>query len=375
VSKLNDKRIIPIARPLIGDEEIKAVIRVLKSGMLAQGKEVEMFEKEFAEYIGVDYAVAVCNGTVALDLALKCLEIRPGDEVITTPFTFIASANCILFQGARPVFADINERTFNIDPDSILEKITDRTKAIIPVHLYGHPAEMSAIMEIAEDHKLYVIEDCAQAHGAEYRGKKVGSIGTAGCFSFYPTKNMTTGEGGMITTNDRKIYNKAKLLRDHGQTRKYHHEILGYNYRMTNIAAAMGRVQLKKLEMWLKIRERNAKILINEIRKIRGLIPPYVEPHVRHAWHQFVIRVTNEFPLTRDELAHALENHGIQTAIHYPKPIHLQPLYQNLGYDKNECPAAIKVSKEVLSLPVHPAVSLDDIKYMVKTLRELATGK
>ena len=249
---------IPIAKPLIEEEEINAVIEVLKSGMLAHGKEVEAFEREFADYLGIKHSIAVANGTTALDVALKSLKIGPGDEVITTPFTFIASSNSILFQGAKPVFADIDPKTFNLDPNDVLEKINKKTRAIVVVHLYGQPADMKAFKEIAEDYNLYLIEDCAQAHGAEFEEQKVGTFGDIATFSFYPTKNMTTGEGGIVLTNDDELARRADLIRNHGQRKKYLHEELGYNLRMTNIAAAIGRVQLRKLDEWNSKRIENA---------------------------------------------------------------------------------------------------------------------
>lgn len=364
---------IPIAKPLIGEEEINAVVEVLKSGMLAHGKEVEAFEKEFAQYLGAKHAVAVTNGTAALDVALKALKIGPGDEVITTPFTFIASANAILFQGAKPVFADIDPKTFNLDPNDVLEKINDKTKAIVVVHLYGQPADMKAFKEIAEDYKLYLIEDCAQAHGAEFEGQKVGTFGDIAAFSFYPTKNMTTGEGGMVVTNNDELAKRADLIRNHGQAEKYLHVELGYNLRMTNIAAAIGRVQLKKLDEWNENRIENARLLSEGISKIEGLTPPYVDPRVKHVFHQYVIRVEEEFPLNRDELMAKLREKGIGTAVHYPIPVHQQPLYQKLGYPKDICPNAIEASKRVLSLPVHPAVGKEDIDYIISALKELSS--
>lgn len=365
-------RQIPIAKPLIGDEEINAVVEVLKSGMLASGKEVEAFEREFAQYLGAKYGIATCNGTTALDVALKALKIKEGDKVITTPFTFIASANSILFQGAKPIFADIDPKTFNLNPDDVLEKITDKTKAILVVHLYGQPADMKAFKEIAEDYKLYLIEDCAQAHGAEFEGQKVGTFGDIAAFSFYPTKNMTTGEGGMVITNNEELARRAKLLINHGQTKKYYHEELGYNLRMTNIAAAIGRAQLKKLDKWNAKRAENAKLLTEGISKIKGLTPPYVDPRVKHVFHQYVIRVEDDFPLTRNELMEKLREKGIGTAVHYPMPVHWQPLYQKLGYPKECCPNAVEASMRVLSLPVHPAVSEEDVAYIINALRELS---
>ncbi|RLF88561.1 aminotransferase DegT [Thermococci archaeon] len=364
---------IPIAKPLISEEEINAVVEVLKSGMLTSGKEVKEFEKEFAQYLGVKHAVAVANGTAALDVALKALKIKPDDEVITTPFTFIASANAILFQGAKPVFADIDPKTFDLDPNDVLEKITDKTKAIVVVHLYGQPADMKAFKDIAEDYKLYLIEDCAQAHGAEFEGQKVGTFGDIAAFSFYPTKNMTTGEGGMVVTNNDELAKRADLIRNHVQAEKYLHVELGYNLRMTNIAAAIGRVQLKKLDGWNKKRIENAKLLSEGIKKIDGLTPPYVDPRAKHVFHQYVIRVEEEFPLSRKDLMAKLRERGIGSAVHYPMPVHHQPLYQKLGYPKDICPNAIEASKKVLSLPVHPAVSEEDIAYIIGTLKELSS--
>ncbi|NJF25182.1 DegT/DnrJ/EryC1/StrS aminotransferase family protein [Thermococcus sp. Bubb.Bath] len=364
-------RNMPIAKPQIGDEEIDAVVNVLKSGMLAHGKEVEAFEREFADYLGAKHGIAVANGTAALDVALKALGIKDGDEVITTPFTFIATASSILFQRAKPVFADIDEKTFNLDPDDVLKRITDKTKAILVVHLYGQPADMKAFKEIAEDHNLYLIEDCAQAHGAEFEGQKVGTFGDIAAFSFYPTKNMTTGEGGMVVTNSDELAERARLIRSHGQVQRYYHVELGYNLRMTNIAGALGRVQLRKLKEWNERRRENAEKLTEGISKIDGLIPPYVDPRVKHVYHQYTIRVTDEFPLNRDELVEKLREKGIGTGIYYPLPLHHQPLFQKLGYEENCCPNSVEASEEVVSLPVHPAVSDEDIDYIVRTLREI----
>lgn len=366
---MNMKDFIPIAKPIIGHEEIKAVEDVLKSGMLAQGEVVKEFENAFSEYIGVKNSIAVSNGTVALDLALKALGIRQGDEVITPSFTFISTANAILFQGAKPVFADVDERTFNIDPDDVLEKITSKTKAIIGVHLFGHPFDVKAIQEICEDHNLFLIEDCAQAHGAEYNGRKVGSFGI-GCFSFYPTKNMTTGEGGMITTDNDDIAETCKLLRNHGESKKYYHVILGYNYRMTNIQAALGIVQLKRLEEFNEKRIRNAEYL-NRHLKVEGLITPHKERNVRHVYNQYVVKIENEFPMSRDEFMKYLQEKGIGCAVHYPMPIYKQPLYRKLGFNDVKCPNAEDLSSKVLSLPVHPALTKEDLKYIVEVINNL----
>ena len=261
---------IPIAKPLLGKEEIDAVTEVLSSGMIAQGPKVDEFEIAFSEYTGCEYSAAVNSGTAALHIALLAHGIGKGDEVITTPFSFIATANSILYTGAKPVFADIEPDTYNIDPEKIKEKITSKTRAIIPVHLYGHPADMKAIMEIAEDSKLIVVEDACQSHGAAYNGKRVGSFGT-GAFSFYPTKNMTTSEGGMLTTNDKEIAERAKMIRAHGSKVRYLHEMLGFNLRMTDIAAAIGLVQLGKLDKFTAARQKNAEMLTKGLQKSQEL--------------------------------------------------------------------------------------------------------
>jgi len=362
---------IQISTPVIGEEEKEAVKDVLDSGMLAQGEKVKEFEFLFADFIYVEHAVAVSSGTAALHIALKAHGIGDDnqDEVITTPFTFISTANAILFVGGKPVFADITEKDFNINPEDIVEKITNRTRAIIPVHLYGQPAEMKAIMEIAEDHKLIVIEDACQAHGAEYEGKKAGSFAT-GCFSFYPTKNMTTGEGGMITTNDAKVAELAGMIRNHGtgKRQKYEHEILGYNLRMTDISAAMGIAQLKRLVEFTKKRQENAHYLSKRLNKLDGIIIPGIKDKCLHVFHQYTIRVVHP-SITRDKLAEALRNKGIKTGVYYPIPIHKQPLYRKLGY-KDVLPVAEEISTEVLSLPVHPALKKEDLDYICDAIEE-----
>jgi perosamine synthetase len=354
---------IPIAKPVIGEEEKKAVLEVLESGILAQGPRVKAFENAFANYIGTKHAVATSSGTTALHVALLACGIRSGDEVITTPFTFIATANAILYCNAKPVFADIDEKTFNIDPEDINEKITRKTKALLIVHLYGQPCDMDAITEICEDYNLRLIEDACQAHGAEYKGRKVGSFGDAACFSFYPTKNMTTGEGGMITTNNKDVAERARLIREHGSRVRYEHLTLGYNYRMTDIAAAIGLVQLGKLEEMNERRIENARKLNEGLKRIKYVTTPYVAPYVKHVFHQYTIRVKN-----REELVKRLEEAGIGYGIYYPKPVHKQKLYVSLGY-KDELPRAEEASREVLSLPVRPGLSDENINYIITTVR------
>ncbi len=361
---------ISISKPILGEEEVKAVAEVMRSGNLAQGRKVEEFEQKFAEYIDVEHAIAVCNGTAALHLALLAAGIGSGDEIITTPFSFIASSNSILLTGAKPVFVDIELDTYNIDPERIKERITEKTKGLLPVHLYGHPADMKAICEIAEDWNLLIIEDACQAHGASYNGKKVGSFGEASAFSFYPTKNITTGEGGMITTNDREIANKLRLLRNHGSKTRYLHEILGFNLRMNDISAAIGIEQLKKLDQFNIKRRENAAFLTRRLRKINGIITPKVRKKCKHVFHQYTIRITEEFKKNRNEVALELSKRGIGTGVYYPVPIHKQPIYKRLGYN-DVLPNSELAAREVLSLPIHPSISREEINHIAASLREI----
>jgi dTDP-4-amino-4,6-dideoxygalactose transaminase len=351
--------VIPIAQPHISNDEKHAVLKVLESGQLAQGSRVQAFEDAFAAYCGVRHAVATSSGTTALHTALLAHGIGPGDEVITTPFSFIATANAILHCGARPVFVDIEPDTFNLDPKKVEAAITPATRALLPVHLYGHPADMAALMRIAGEHGLSVIEDAAQAHGAVCQGQPVGTWGT-GCFSFYPTKNMTTAEGGIVTTDDDGIADRARMIRNHGQCHRYEHHVLGYNYRMTDLHAAISLVQISHLEEWNLRRIENAAYLTAHL---CGVVTPSVRPGCRHVFHQYTIRVPSE----RDRLAAWLQECGIGTGIHYPCPIHRQPLYRGLGYDDN-LPQAEAASREVLSLPVHPGLSQDDLSAIVSAV-------
>ena len=355
---------INIAKPIITDEEIEAVTEVLKSGMLAQGKKVEQFQKEFAQYTQSKYGVATSSGTTALHAALVAADIGPGDEVITTPFTFAATANSVLYSGAKPVFADIDPKTFNLDAASVEEKITDKTKAILPVHLYGQPADMDAICEVAQKHDLKIIEDAAQAHGAVYKGKKIGSIGDLGCFSFYPTKNITTGEGGMVTTNNEELAEKAGMVRAHGESQRYEHEILGYNYRMTDIAASIGLTQLKHIDEFNAKRNENAEYLTQHLQEIDGVTPPYVADDVTHVFHQYTIRVAK-----RDEFKDFLNENGIGTGVHYPIVLYKQPYYQAQNITGN-CPEAESAASEVLSIPVHPSLTQDDLDTIIDVIKK-----
>ena len=353
---------VPIAKPLLGADEVVAVTDAIMSGIIAEGPRVANFEQAFADYIGVEHAIAVNSGTAALHAALLAYGIREGDEVITTPFTFIATSNSILFTGAKPIFVDIEYDTFNINPDAIMEKITPKTKAILPVHLYGYPAEMNVILEIAEDHELAIIEDACQAHGAIYDGEKVGSFGT-GTFSFYPTKNMTTSEGGIITTNDQKIAERARMIRSHGSKQRYVHEMLGYNFRMTDISASIGLVQLKKLGEFTTKRQNNAEYLSKGLKGIDGITTPIVRHNCEHVFHQYTIRADD-----RDALVQMLNENGVGTGVYYPIPTHKQPFYQELGYNET-LPESERTANEVVSLPVHPSVSQNELDTIIDLIK------
>lgn len=361
---------IPIVKVSISEATEEAVLKVLRCGVLAQGKEVENFEKEFAKYIGVKYAVAVVNGTAALQTALLALGIKKGDEVITSPYSFIASTNVIFFVGAKPVFVDASY-DFNIDTLKIEEKINSKTKAILPIHMFGNPCDMDKISSLAKKYNLKVIEDACQAHGAEYKGKKVGSFGDLGCFSFYATKNMTTGEGGMITTSNKKLYEKMKMLRHHGSSIRYHHDILGYNFRMTDMQAAIGREQLKKLDKSNRKRIANALYLNSLLKNIKGLILPKISPDTKHVFHQYTIILDEDYPLDREKLAKVLTVKGIGYGIFYPIPIHKQKELLDMGLCYN-LPKAEALSKKVISLPIHPNVTKENLKYIAKILIELS---
>jgi len=361
---------IRIAQPLLGEEEERAVLAVLRSGRLAQGPAVRRFEEAFAGYIGVREAVAVSSGTAALHVALLAHGIGPGDEVITSPFTFVATANAVLATGARPVFADVSGEDFNLDPTRAGESISERTRALLPVHLYGQAADMEALSALARRHGLALIEDACQAPGALFGGRKVGSFG-AGCFSFYATKNMTTGEGGMITTDDPKLAARARLLRDHGQRRRYVSEALGYNLRMTEVAAALGLAQLQKLDALNERRRANARYLTE---RLPGVATPRELPGRYHVYHQYTIRVSKG----RDALLRHLRDRDIEATVFYPLPVHKQPLYRGLSPStgSGRLPVAERLSREVLSLPVHPGLSRDDLDAVASAVREgLAAGR
>jgi dTDP-4-amino-4,6-dideoxygalactose transaminase len=353
---------IPIARPLIGEEEIAAVVDVLRSGQLAQGPKVAEFEAAFAQFCRVKHAIATSSGTTALQVALLAHGIGDGNEVVTSAFSFVASANTVLAVGAKPVFADIEPEYYTINPNDIREKLSPSTRALIVVHLYGQACEMDEIAQIAEERNLALIEDACQAHGAEYKGKVVGAHGTA-CYSFYPTKNMTTAEGGMITTNRDDIAEQARMLRNHGGRERYSHEILGYNFRMTEIQAAIGLVQLGKLPGWNEGRRENALRLTQGLSHIPGITTPEIRPDAKHVFHQYTIRVKH-----RDLLIESLKENGIGFGIHYPQPIYTQPLYKSLGY-KDQLKYTEQATREVLSLPVYASLHQEDLDRIIETVK------
>ncbi|ACK73837.1 Glutamine--scyllo-inositol transaminase (plasmid) [Gloeothece citriformis PCC 7424] len=350
----------------IKDEINTAITQVLESSQFILGKEVSTFEKEFATYCDADYGIAVNTGTSALHLALLAAGVGRGDEVITVPFTFVATVAAIYYTGAKPVFVDIDPESYTIDVTQIENAITERTKAILPVHLYGQPADMESILQIARRHNLIVIEDAAQAHGAQYKGQRVGSIGDLGCFSFYPGKNLGAyGEGGMVVTNNPEYARIIGMLRDWGQEYKYHHVLKGYNYRMDGIQGAILRVKLRYLDNWTQARRTHAA-LYDKLLKDSGLITPIVRDHNHHVYHIYAVRSPQ-----RDYLKQKLEEQEIYTGIHYPIPIHLLTAYSDLGYQLGDFPHSEQAAKEVLSLPMYAELTPTQIAKVVESLETI----
>lgn len=354
---------IPIARPQMGEEEKQRVWEAMAAGSLAQGPRVREFEEAFAAYIGAAHAVATSSGTTALHLALLGCGVGEGDEVVTVPFTFIASANAILYTGAKPVFVDIDERDFTLDVSALEAAITPRTRAVMPVSLYGQPARLDEISEVTERHGLVLVEDAAQAHGAAIGDRRSGTWGV-GAFSFYPTKNMTTGEGGMITTDDAGVAERARLLREHGMKVRYHHDITGYNFRMTDIGAAIGLAQLPKLPA---ANDRRRAIAARYSAELRGVLTPAERPGVTHVYHQYTIRVRQ-----RDAFVARLAELGVGSGVYYPIPVHRQKPYLELGYGAGSYPVTERLSAEVLSIPVHPALSDDEVTTVIEAVNRTA---
>lgn len=351
-------------------EEIDAAIdRVLGHTHFILGEEVEAFEEEFARYVGASGAVGVASGTAALFLALKACGIGPGDEVITTAHTFIATAEAISHVGARPVFADIDPVTYTLDPCSVEKAITPRTKAIVPVHLYGQPADMDPLLDLARRYGLRVIEDAAQAHGAEYRGRRCGSIGDLACFSFYPAKNLGAyGDGGAVTGMDKSLLERVRKLRDHGRTTKYEHDEIGYGERLDALHAAVLRVKLVHLDDWTVARQERAALYRERLAGLPvGL--PVEAPERKHVYHLFVVRIREK----RDDLLHFLKERGIGAGIHYPVPLHRQPAYARAGYASLRLPHTEEAACQVLSLPLYPELAEAQVDSVTSTIREWAS--
>lgn len=362
-------KIIPVSQPLLNGNELKYVTKCIKTGWVSSlGRYVEAFEKKFSKFCGVRYGISSSSGTTALHLALASLGIGKGDEVIIPTFTMISTANAVTYQGAIPVLVDSEKDTFNIDPERIEEKLTKKTKAIIVVHIYGHPADMDKILKIAKKYGLFVIEDAAEAHGAEYKGRKAGGIGDIGCFSFYGNKIITTGEGGMLVTNNRKIKEKAEYLRDLAFSKERHfwHKHLGFNYRMSNLQAAVGLAQIERLDEFIKIKRQNAQIYNALLRDIRGITLPHEKDYAKNVYWMYAILVENEFGISRDKLREKLAQKGIETRVFFI-PIHLQPIYSKIC--KGEFPIVEEFCRKGLYLPSGLTLKKDEIEFIAKSIR------
>ena len=365
---------IPINLPKIGEEEVEAVAKVLRSGLLTQalgaGPMVTKFEKKFAGFAGVKHAVAVNTGTAALHSAVVSAGVKPGDEVILPSFTFVATAEAVVMAGGKPVFTDIDPETYNISPAEIEKAVTKKTKAIVPVDLYGLPAEIKPIREIAAEHDLAVVEDAAQAHGATYAGKPVGVFADVACWSLYASKNMTTGEGGVITTGNDEMAETMRLMRTHGEKAKYASLMLGYNYRMSEIQAAIGLVQLEKLPAFVAKRRENARRLTRILAKTEKLQLP-VEPKGReHSWYLYTVRLKNATESERNKIVEELRKKDIGATVYYINPVHLMPYYRD-SFGRRKLPETEKAAKQVFSLPIHPGVTEEQMDYIGKTLLHL----
>jgi len=366
------RKMIQVNMPQIGKEEVQCVSKVLRSrvltGRFGSGPMVEEFEKGFSKFAKTKHAVAVNSGTAALHLALWVAGIKPNDEVIVPSFTFIASVEAIVLHGARPVFVDIDPQTYNADPRKIEAAITQKTKAIMPVDLYGLPAEMDTIKEIAEKHSLIIIEDAAQAHGASFKGKPPGYFAHMACWSFYASKNMTTGEGGMITTNDDEYARLLRAVRSHGETQEYVSNMLGHNYRMPEIEAAIGVAQLKKLPVFIEKRRRNADLLTKKLAGTKQLVLPAEPKSYRHSWYLYTVRIRKGDAKVRDKIVERLRKKGVGATVYYHTPIHLMPYYQKFA--KHNLPNTEKIAQQVFSLPIHPGVTAGEIDYITKSVKQ-----
>ncbi|MCB9771390.1 MAG: DegT/DnrJ/EryC1/StrS family aminotransferase [Candidatus Omnitrophica bacterium] len=352
---------------IIKDEIEPGLKKVFETGNFILGQEEKDFESQFAQYCDSKYAVGVNSGTDALYLALAALGIKEGDEVILPTYTFIATALCISYGGAKPVFVDIEPTTYNMDPKALRKAITPRTKAIIPVHIYGQSANMDEILAIAKEHQLKVIEDAAQAHGARFNGKRIGSLGDVSCFSFYPTKALGAfGDGGMIVTSDEKIYKNSLMLRDYGREGRYEHKIKGYNSRLDTVQAVILSAKLKRLDQWNEMRAKMAEYYQEELKGVQGITSPMAKSDRTHVYQTYAIRVKN-----RDKVADALKEKKIGVLIHYPIPLHLQEAYKELGHKRGDFPVSEQVSSEILSLPMFPHITKEQIRYVCNSLKAL----
>ncbi|WP_088885652.1 DegT/DnrJ/EryC1/StrS family aminotransferase [Thermococcus gorgonarius] len=360
---------IPLAWPVMNEEMIEAAVNALQNEKLVLGESVFKFEEEFAKYFGVKYAVSVNSGNTALLFSFQALGVNSTSEVIGPSATFIATMNGAVLLGAKPIFAEIDTTTYTIDPEDVKRKITEKTKAIVPVHLYGYPADMERLMEISEETGIPILEDCAQAHGAEYKGKKVGTFGEVAIFSFYPTKNMTVGgDGGMVITNNEEIAELVRKLRDNGRRSKNTHDVIGYTARLNTVNAAIGRVQLKYLDRWNEKRRKIASIYDKILGDLDEVItPPKPSPSVKPVYHLYVIQVPED---KRNLLGAWLEKNGIQTAIHYPIPVHLQPAYAQFGYKEGDLPLTEKWSKTVLTIPMFVEMTKEQAEYVGEKIYE-----
>ena len=376
------KKMIPYGRQTIEEDDIQAVVDVLRSDYLTTGPKIAEFEKMVADYVGAKYAVAISNGTSALHAACFAAGIQPGDEVITTPLTFAASSNCVLYCGGTPVFADVDLKTYNIDPEDIRRKITDKTKAIIAVHLAGQPCDMDEIHKIAKEHDLLVIEDGAHALGSVYKGKKVGTLSDMTTFSFHPVKPITTGEGGMIVTDNEEFYQKMMLFRSHGITRDenlmtrndgswfYQQFDLGYNYRITDIQCALGCSQMKKLDRFLARRKEIVARYNEAFADCENIIIPYQLPETESGWHLYIVQVKN---CDRKKVFEALREQGIAVNVHYI-PVYMHPYYQEHGYKDIHCRNAEEVYSHIISLPLYPTLMVEEQEYVIETLKHIING-
>jgi len=361
---MQEKSHIPLSKVYMDDETVEAVSEVLGSGWYVLGEKVREFEKRFAEFCGVKHAVCTSSGTAAIFLSLLAIDLRPGDEVIVPSFSFIATASPVLQIGAKPIFTDVNLRTYTLTQHEVKQKLSKRTKAIIPVHLFGHPADMDPIMKIAEENNLVVIEDACQAHGAEYKGRKVGGIGQIACFSFYPSKNMTVcGDGGIVTTNNDEIAEKIRMIRDHGRIEKYTHKIVGYNLRFNEIQAAIGIKQLEKLQGWNEARRKIAQAYNEALNNL--VVVPVEEHWAKRVYHMYVIRTEK-----RNNLRQFLRENGISTGIHYPIPIPKQPAMTNVLGELSSFKNSELAAKTVLSLPLYPQLSINEIECVCAKISE-----